>query len=106
MSTRLRSCKDFLRTILKGTLLQAEALLVTATNAQVNCLGEVFFNLLRLPLGKKCKVLVAKYRKILDVVGDLNLSVRKRLILIQKHVRKILMILMASKNRILSLLTD
>ena len=88
MSNRLRACGDFLCTLLKGSLIQAEAILVTATDRQVDCIGEIIYNLRRLPLTKKSKVIVAKFKKILEVVGDLSFKVKKRLVFIQKSPTK------------------
>ena len=105
MSSRLLKCSDFLKSLLRGSRVQSEALLVTASDKQVDCLGEIFHNLLRLPLGKKAKALVAKYRKIVTAVGNLALKVKNRLSVIQKFAKKILFVLMAVKMRILSLLT-
>ena len=105
MSSRLKGCGDFLRTLLKGSLLQAEAVLVTATNKQVDCVGEIIYNLRRLPLSKKSKAIVVKYKKILEVVSDLGLKVKNRLVIIQKYTNKNLSVLMSVKNRLLSLLS-
>ena len=105
MSARLSKCGDYLKAILKGSNVQGEALLVTASDQQVNCLSEIFYNLRRLPLGKKAKALVAKYRKVVDVIANLALRVKSRLLMVQKFAKKILVILMSVKLRILSLLT-
>ena len=93
-----------MRVLLKGGRVQAEAILVTASVKQVDCLGEVASNLLRLPHGKKAKKQVMKYKKILSMVGDFALSTKKRLALIQKYAKKILVVLLAVKNRLLELL--
>ena len=41
MSRRLKDCQDFLKALLKGSRVQGEAILITASEKQVNCLGEV-----------------------------------------------------------------
>ena len=100
----MSKCGDFIRAILRGSNVQAEALLVTASDRQVDCLSEIFYNLQRLPLGKKAKALVAKYRKIVDVLGDLAVRVKSRLLMVQKFAKKILLLLQSVKIRLLSLL--
>ena len=50
---------------------------MTATDRQVDCIGEIIYNLRKLPLTKKSKVIVAKFEKILEVVGDLSVKVKK-----------------------------
>ena len=103
MSRRLKECQDFLKALLKGSRVQGEAILITASEKQVNCLGEVASNLLRLPLSKKAKKLVMKCRKILTILGNFALSAKKRLVVIHKYAKKILAVLMAVKNRLLEL---
>ena len=53
MSRRLRDCSSYLRLLLSGDKIQSEAILVTATDKQVECLSEIIRNILRLPVGKE-----------------------------------------------------
>ena len=93
MSKRLRDCDSYLRLLLSGNRIQSEAILVTATDKQVECLSEIIRNVLRLPVGKKTKDLITKYNKVLVALGDKGNTVDKRLDIIQKSHGKILDVL-------------
>ena len=104
MSKRLRQCTPYLRVLLSGNLVQSEAVLITASDAQVNCLSEIIRNILRLPVSSKTKKLIKLYKKILDIVADAGISIEKRLKTIQKSASKILEVLMSVKKNLLPLL--
>ena len=104
MSKRLRQCTPYLRVLLSGNLVQSEAVLITASDAQVNCLSEIIRNVLRLPVSNKTKKLIKLYKKILHIVADSGISIEKRLKTIQKSADKILEVLMSVKKNLLSLL--
>ena len=90
--------------LLSAHKVQAEALVVTASDHQVDCISEIVLNLLQLPLPRKAKALVTKYGKLLKALGDLGVSVKKRFALLQKNVKRVILLLSAVKNRLLSLL--
>ena len=90
--------------MLSAQKVQAEALIVTASDHQVDCISEIVLNLLQLPLPRKTKALVMKYGKLLKALGDLSTSVKKRFVLLQKHVKRIILLLSSVKKRLLSLL--
>lgn len=104
MSKRLRDCNSYLRLVLSGNRIQSEAILVTATNKQVDCLGEIIRNVLRLPVGKKTKVLIKKHEKILLLISNKDIPLRKRLITLQKSHTIILDVLLSVKSKLLPLL--
>ena len=103
MSLRLRSCTDFLKTVLKGSRVQAIAVLVTASQRQLDCLGEIINNLRRLPISSKCKALMRKFKKTLDIIANLTIKTKTRLLTVQRSVKKVLAVLLSAKNRLLTL---
>ena len=104
MSRRLRRCSDFLKIILNGNRLQGEAVLVTATDYQVNCLSEIFRNLQTLPLGRRTKRLLAKYGRIFEILFDIGVRIRRRIAIVHKYAKRILEVLLSAKPRLLSIL--
>ena len=84
--------------------MQSEAVLVTATDAQVHCISEIIRNILRLPVGAKTKKLIRLYNKILMIVADTGISIEKRLKTIQKSATAILELLMSVRKKLLNLL--
>ena len=104
MSRRLRDCSSYLRLLLSGDKIQSEAILVTATDKQVECLSEIIRNILRLPVGKKTRDLITKHKKILDKLSDNNISVRKRLEIVQSSPAKVLDVLLSVKSKLIQLL--
>jgi hypothetical protein len=103
-SSRLRKCADYLNLLLNQDRLQGEALIVTANNHQVDCIGEVIKNILRLPVGKRTKQLIAKSKKVLQTLADLAINVKKRLQLLQKTPAMVLELLLSVKNRLKAVL--
>ena len=104
MSKRLSQCAPYLRVLLSGNQVQSEAVLITASDTQVNCLSEIIRNILRLPVGPKTKKLIKLHKKILHVVADSDNTIEKRLKTIQKWATNILELLMSVKKNLLSLL--
>lgn len=104
MSARLDGCSSFLRVLLTAEKTQAEALLVTASDRQVDCVSEIALNLLKLPLGREAKKMVVKHAKLFKQVADLAASVKKRLVLLQKHAKRIILVLLSVRKRLLALL--
>ena len=104
MSKRLRECSSYLKLLLSGNRVQSEAILVTASDKQVECLSEIMRNVLRLPVGKKTKSLINQHMKILQALSNKENTVKKRLDIIQKSHSKILDILMSVKPRLMPLL--
>ena len=101
MFARLVKNSDFLRTILRGSRLQAEAVLLTASDhvwAKLSLTCHAF------RLSKKANELVTKFRKVLRIIGDLSLKVKDKLVVVQKFAKKILSILMSVLTRLLSLI--
>ena len=86
--------------MLSGDKIQSEAILVTATDKQVECLSEIIRNILRLPVGKKTRDLITKHKKILDKLSDNNISVRKRLEIVQSSPAKVLDVFTVSEIQI------
>ena len=105
MSKRLRDCDSYLRILLSGNRIQGEALLVTASDKQVECIGEIVTNLLQLPVSKKTQGLIHQYEKILKPLADRKLSTRKRLDIIQKSHVSLLDVLLSVKSKLLPLLS-
>ena len=103
-SSRLRRCSSYLNLLLSRDRVQGEALLVTANRHQVDCISEVIKNILRLPVGKKSKLLIAKSRKVLEALADFALSVKKRLQIIHRAARKIWDVLFSVKSRLMTVL--
>ena len=99
-SARLRKCEAFLRVLISADRLQGEALLVTANDHQVNCITEVMLNILRLPVGKKTKALIAKSKKILQAIADFSISVTQRLKIIQRAALKVYLVILSVKNQL------
>ena len=104
MSKRLRQCSSYLKIILSGNSLQSEAVLVTASDAQVDCLSEIIMNVQRLPVKTKTKALLIQHKKILDIVSDSKIPVERRLKIIQKESSVLLQVLMSVKKKLLFLL--
>ena len=104
MSKRLRDCNSYLRLLLSGNRVQSEAILVTASDKQVECVSEIIRNVLQLPVGKKTKDLIIQHKKILVALADKDNTVRKRLDIIQRSHIKILDVLMSVKPTLLALL--
>lgn len=84
--------------------LQAEAILVTLTNEQTECISEVFENLLSLPVSNQTKLLLVKNKTLLAKISDSTSSIRERKQLIQKSAKRIIAILISAKKRLLSVL--
>lgn len=103
-SHRLRKCRAYINLLLSQDRVQGEALLVTANHDQVDCITEVVRNILRLPVGKKTKRLIAEYAKLLHALADFALSQKKRLQLIHTHSQKILEVLHSVKIRLAAVL--
>ena len=104
MSSRLRDCAPYLRLLLSGNRIQSEAILVTASDKQVECVSEIIRNVLQLPVGKRTKQLIIYHKKILVALADKDNTVRKRLDIIQKSHIKILDVLLSVKSKLLPLL--
>ena len=83
---------------------QSEALLVTASGKQVDCLAEIVRNILELPVSKTTAALITRHKKLLQTVGDKSVSAKKRLELIQKWHGIILNVLLSVRNKLLPLL--
>ena len=99
-SSRLRRCSGYLNLLLSQDRLQGEALLVTANHHQVDCLSEVIKNILRLPVGKRTKLLIAKSKKVLNALANFAVSVKTRLQILQKAASKVLELLFSVKKRL------
>lgn len=97
---RVKDCSSFIRVLLSAGTLQAKAILLTASNEQVDCLSEIAFNIRRINLGKKARQLVMKSKKILDTLANLSTSVKRRLEIIQRYVKRIIEIITAVKDRL------
>ena len=104
MSNRLRDCTSYLRLLLSGNRIQSEAILVTASDKQVECVSEIIRNVLQLPVGQRTKDLIIQHKKILVALADKDNTVRKRLDIIQKSHIKILDVLLSVKSKLLPLL--
>ena len=105
MSERLRDCKSYLRLmLLSDNRVQSEAILVTASDKQVECVSEIVRNVLQLPVSKKTKDLIIQHKKILVALADKDNTVRKRLDIIQRSHIKILDVLLSVKSTLLTLL--
>ena len=104
MSKRLSNCSSYLRLLLSGSRIQSEAILVTATDKQVDCISEIIRNVLQLPVSKKTEYLINQHNKILQELGNSKNTVRKRLDIIQRSHGKILDVLLSVKSSVLQLL--
>ena len=104
MSKRLTQCSSYIKLLLSGNRIQSEAILVTATDKQVDCRSEILRNVLRLPVTKKTQDLIRTHNKLLQSLGDKKIPVSKRLQLIQRSHGKILDVLMSIKSVLLPLL--
>ena len=104
MSKKLKDCSIYLKLLLTGNRLQSEAILVTATDKQVECISEIIRNILRLPVSYKTKKLIKEYKKILDTLADKNNTVQKRLNIIHKSYSIILDVLLSVKKKLIPLL--
>ena len=105
MSKRLRDCSSYLKVLLSSDKTQSEAVLVTATDKQVECISEIVRNVLRLPVSNKTKKLIKQHEKILVSLADKQNTIRKRLDIIQKSHSKILDVLLSVKKKLTPLLT-
>lgn len=104
MSKRLQDCSSYLKVLLSNNKVQSEAVLVTASVKQVNCLAEIIKNILQLPVSIKTSTLLKKHKKLLTTLGDTKVPVKKRLHLIQKWHSVILSVLLSVKTKLLPLL--
>lgn len=93
-----------MKLLLNEDKIQARALIVTANEHQAHCLGEVIHNILKLPVGKKAKRLIAKHKKILLVIANFGLSLKKRLKVLQAAAAKIVELLWSVKQRLMAVL--
>ena len=84
--------------------LQAEALLVTSTADQIECLSEVIRNLLTLPVAKSTKLLLAKHKSVLTKIADSESSIKQRRVLIQSSAKRLITVLQSAKIRLLKVL--
>lgn len=106
MSSRVNDCSSFLQVLLNAGKFQAKAILLTASEEQVKCVGEIAYNIRRIPLGKKARELVQKSRKILNSLSNFAISTERRLATIQRYVKRIIDILMAVKDRLLAVMAN
>ena len=104
MSKRLRDCSSYIKLLLSGDRIQSEAILVTATDKQVECLSEIMRNVLRLPVGKKTVDLIKQNRSLLERLADKDTTVRKRLDILQKSHNIILDVLLSVKSKLVPIL--
>lgn len=104
MSKRLRHCQYYLKLLLTSDQVQAEGLLVTASNKQVECISEIVRNILRLPVSRKTKDLIQIHNKVLTSLSDKQVSIEKRLAILQKYHIKILEVLLSVKKKLLPII--
>ena len=83
---------------------QGEALLVTATEKQAECLSEIIRNVLRLPVSRKTKDLIKLHQNTLTLLADKEITKEKRVKLIQKSYLMILHLLLSVKKNLVPLL--
>ena len=103
LSKRLNKCSGFVKFLLTHDKIQSEAVLVTATNLQVNCISEIFRNILRLPILKRTRSLISKLGKAFHVIAKKLAGIKTKRQLIQKFAKLIVDILFSVKKRLLSL---
>lgn len=101
MSKKLKKCAAYFRVILEGDKVQTEALLRTATDRQVDCIGEIFRNLSHLKVTKKTKRLLDTYKKVIAIIADTAQSIRRRLKVIRKNAQKVAEVLLSIKAGLL-----
>ena len=104
MSKRLRQCEFYLKLLLTSDVIQAEGLLVTASDKQVDCISEIIRNILRLPVSKKTKDLIKLHFKTLSTLSNKHITVEKRLTLLQKWHTDTLEVLRSVKKKLMPLL--
>ena len=104
MSKRLRDCEHYLRLLMSSDNVQGEALLVTASDKQVECLSEIIRNVLRLPVSKKTKDIIKLHHKTFITLANKDITVEKRLALVQKSHLNILNLLLSIKKKLIPLL--
>ena len=100
----LRKIGDFLKLLLNTTKEQVKALFYTLTPLQTAALCEILFNIQKLPVtGRVIKEL--KKRKILfRKLSDKEVSLKKKLAIIQNHYKQVQAILELVKRELLSML--
>ena len=104
MSNRLRQCEFYIKLLLTSDQVQAEGLLVTASDKQVECLSEIIRNILRLPVSRKTRDLIQLHNKTLTTLSDKKIAVDKRLALLQKSHLYVLQVLISVKKKLMPLL--
>lgn len=100
MSKNLYQNRTFLELLLSTSSEQALVLLSTATKEQLLLLSEIFFNLLRLPLPRKAQYLVKKRKRLLERLVKAKANQRQRSLLVRKHSKFILQLLLSVKQQL------
>ena len=104
MSAILRKVADFLKLLLETSKQQARALVYTLTPLQAAAICEILFNLKKLPLTSRVVKELRKRKLLITRLTDKNVSVKRKLALIQDHYRQILATLQLIKSDLLSML--
>jgi hypothetical protein len=104
MSKRLEKHKSFIFLLLTTTKVQSRSLLDTITDEQINVLGEIFRNLLQLPLPTGAKTLVHRRKALFNKLANTSVKPGSKYKLIFKHKNQILHTLQTVKKQLLDLL--
>lgn len=102
MSLRLAEQIHFLYTLLLADKKQGKAIFLTLSDAQVDVISEIVFNLLnKIPLDKKSDQKVLQRREYLKRLATIKTSVARRRNLLKKYWKQILQILVHFSDNIL-----
>lgn len=100
MSKTVNQEKYFLHLLLESNKEQSRALLYTITPSQTLAISEIAYNLLRLDLPNKLKLVIEKRKRALHKIADKSKSVKIRTTLIKKHMTQLLNTLKLVKNQL------
>lgn len=104
MSSQLGKHKDFLILLLTTDIIQARALLDTATKKQISVLSEIALNLLLIKHSKKIQDQMKKHNHILKKLSDKKNSVTKKRNIVSKYRKQLIKLLHLFKNQLLQML--
>lgn len=102
----MKNAKSFLILLIERTtpLNQRHALLFTASNAQAAAVAEILYNLGAgvVSLPKQCKLLVEKYRKLIQSITKASVKTRSKIL--RNKYKRICELIISARSLLLELL--
>ena len=106
MSQTLKKVSSFLQLLLSTTKQQVRALFYTLSPIQTAAICEILFNIQNLPVTQRVLQEIKKRRFLLGKLSDKNISIQRKVGLIQTHYKQVQEILLLIKAELSSLLEE